>query len=152
MRHNYFENDNPLFSKLKKCSFCGEMFEAHHGLQMYCPEKNGKTQFCKYEHKKLVSEARLVEVIKTLNQTHGSQELQTTQIQKNIKVLEILIENSIETITNSEQLDAMGFDIKTFSSRFHNEFDDNISLIIGSYKLDWIESMEQIHSFKISRT
>jgi hypothetical protein len=151
MRHRYFENDKPLFSKLKTCAFCGEMFEAHHGLQMYCPEKNGKLQFCKYEHKKLVSEVKLVDMIKTLSQNHGSQELQTTQIQKNIKVLEILIGNYSETITNSAQLDAMGFDIKTFSSRYCAENNDCISLIIGSYRLDWIESIEQIHSFKISR-
>jgi len=151
MRHRYFKNDTPLFSKLKKCGFCGEMFEAHHGLQMYCPEKNGKAQFCKYEHKKLVSESKLLDIIKTLNQTNGPHEIQTTQIQRNIKVLEILIGNSMETITNSEQLDAMGFDIKTFSSRYCAQDNCSISLIIGSYTLDWIESIEQIHSFKISR-
>jgi ribosomal protein L24E len=151
MRNRYFKNDTPLFSKLKKCGFCGEMFEAHHGLQMYCPEKNGKLQFCKYEHKKLVSESKLVDIIKTLSQTNRPHEIQTTQIQRNIKVLEILIGNSTETITNSAQLDAMGFDIKTFSSRYHHAYDDSISLIIGPYTLDWIESLEQIHSFKISR-
>jgi hypothetical protein len=151
MRHRYFENDKPLFSKLKTCAFCGEMFEAHHGLQMYCPEKNGKLKFCKYEHKKLVSESKLLDIIKTLSQIYGPHEIQTTQIQKNIKVLEILIGNSTETIANSAQLDAMGFDIKTFSSRFHNDYDDSISLVIGPYTLDWIESIEQIHSFKISR-
>jgi hypothetical protein len=151
MRHSNFENDLPLFSNLKKCAYCGEMFEAHHGLQRYCPEKNGKIQFCKYEHKKLVTEAKLVEIIKTLNPSHETQEIQTTQIQKNIKVLEVLIGNSIETITNSEQLDTMGFDIKTFSSKHYQESENGISLIIGLYKLEWIGSMDQTHSFKISR-
>lgn len=135
----------------KICTFCGDVFISTHGLQQYCPEKYGKSDYCKYEQKKMVSEKKLLEYVKEVNEAKKPQVYNMSPLERNIHILDTILGPTYKIRTESERLHAMGYEINVFSRRVFAGNSDYISLVVGPFELRWIGQVGEISRFSIQR-
>ena len=134
------------------CEHCGELFYAHHGLQRYCTEKNGRRNFCKGEQKKLVSEKRLADLTEKLAKSGVNVYAEIDPTEKNIAILsEELGPYNQKTVT-SVTLDSKGYSMPHYTARVPKSESNDLLLVIGQYTLDWIGQNGDILIFKITKS
>ncbi len=133
------------------CAFCGDAFVSTHGLQQYCPEKFGKKDYCKLEQKKLLTQKKLLELAQEVAIINNPPIEQLTPLERNIQVLDTILGNNYRVKTNSDQLDAMGFNINIYSRRIIEGKSDYVTLVFGSISLVWKKQNESISTFTIIR-
>jgi hypothetical protein len=132
------------------CEYCGDMFDAHHGLQRYCPEKFGRKDYCKYEQKKKINESKLADHAIQLAKI-GIQVHEETPLEKNKTVLIAIMGHDRQKLVNSTLLDSLGYEITLFDSKAPINGTSKYLTHIGEFTLEWIgqEGTELI--FKIIR-
>jgi hypothetical protein len=54
-----FDNPDPRGEYVRICPYCEEEFIANHMLREYCPEKNGKKDYCKNRYKRILMNQNL---------------------------------------------------------------------------------------------
>lgn len=133
------------------CAFCGDAFYATHGLQKYCPDKFGKIDYCKYEQKKMVTEAKLVELVKEVNEAVNPPFQRLSPLEQNIHILGTILGPYGQVNTDSDRLNTMGFDITVFSRRILEGHTDYVTLVFGHFELIWKRRNEAISTFKIKK-
>lgn len=134
------------------CSFCGELFYSHHGLQQYCPDKHGIRDYCRKEQKKMVSENRLAELAAKLSKAGINVNSDIDPSEKNIEILsEELGPYAQKTVTN-ETLDAKGYSIPHYTARVLKNGSNEYLLVVGPYTLEWISQSGDILIFKITKS
>jgi hypothetical protein len=60
-----FENPDPRGEYIRTCPYCDEEFTANHMNREFCPEKNGKIDYCKNRYKRI---ARLEKLEQSINE------------------------------------------------------------------------------------
>jgi ribosomal protein S27AE len=58
-----FENPDPRGEYIRTCPYCDEVFTAQHMNRKYCPEQNGKIDYCKNRYKRLAKLEKLEQSI-----------------------------------------------------------------------------------------
>ena len=132
------------------CEYCGELFEANHGLQRYCPEKHGKTDYCKYQQKKKISESKIAERAIELAKI-GMNVYEETALDKNRKHLENLIGTSSFKYVNNQLLERIGFDFSAFDKRIPVPNSNRYAIQIDDYDMEWFDQQGEILTFIITR-
>ena len=151
----YSENSNKDFdneideSKLQICRFCGDVFIANSPERMYCPEKYGKKNYCKQEQKKLVQEAKLAELVEQL--TDGGIILKPgeSSFDRSIRGLQALMGNETIMHVSGERLEQFHINIQDLQGRTIDD-DKKPVIIIGNYRITWLEHKDNIFKFKIT--
>ena len=124
-------NIDPRGEYTRLCPYCRESFVADHLSRFYCPDKNGRKNFCKNRQKRINDNLRksgnvLIEHRKNpmqvfieeplLNEKDIDQIIINTQKDKNISILsEFLGDEKFIEVTERELLEK-GFDSKLFDS------------------------------------
>lgn len=147
-------NDRPFSShnpEEKVCLFCNEIFHSTHGLEKYCREKYGIIGYCKNEQKKLVSQQKLADLAQTIANINNPRTQDLSPLERNIQILREIIGQSYQVNTDSDTLDAMGYDINIYSRREYEGNSTYTRLIIGQFGLSWISQIEENIFFKISK-
>ncbi len=146
MKHN---SENKLV-RLKTCPYCKCEFVVIHELQIYCPEKYGKQNYCKYKQKQLIEENRLAQVasLYSISQSTDHRK-QLSTLEHNILVLDKLLGYQNENTVSSLKLDELKFDIRTFSYRITDA--EYPTIVLGPFKLSLLLINNLIFTFKISK-
>lgn len=138
---------DPYGENFRVCAYCGDVFVAHHGLQQYCHSKNGIANYCKHKQKALVSEKRLADRVMDMERARNGLK---SPLEKNIDILNQLMEGSTEKNISSEILDAKGYQIAVYSSRLFHKANSYV-LRVGDYVLEWISQQGYLLTFKITK-
>ena len=140
-------NIDPRGEYTRVCPYCRESFVAYHLSRFYCPDKNGRKNFCKNRQKRINDNLRksgsvLIEHRKNpmqvfieeplLNEKDIDQIIINTQKDKNISILsEFLGDEKFIEVTERELLE------KGFDSKFFDSYEDTKSGIkiysVGKY-------------------
>jgi hypothetical protein len=135
----------------RTCEFCGDLFYAHHGLQRYCPEKNGRINYCKNEQKKLLSQSKLADMVIKLAKG-GVTSYEEDPTERNIQILAEELGPYGQITTTSEVLDKKGYSMSHYTARVPNSGSNELLLVVGSYTLEWIGQTGEILTFKIKKS
>ena len=140
--------DGPGLNEERFCAYCGESFYAWHGLQKYCPEKNGKAYYCKNEHKKLLAEGKLVkkaeEYAKVLAYT-----MESAGLLKNRDILNTIMGGRNQKFVSESELDQAGFNIHFYDDRNLIPGTKRYVLTIGNYKVERKSMPDNLLTFNI---
>lgn len=134
----------------KFCAHCGDMFIAHHDLQQYCPEKNGRKDFCKYQQKKLVSESRLADKVIELSKA-GVRLYEPNPVEKNENRLEAIMGSDSQKIVTSILLDQVDYEVPYFTSKVPIAGTAKFLVTVGRFTLELIDKNGDLLTFKITR-
>ena len=134
----------------KFCGYCGDMFIAHHDLQQYCPEKNGRKDYCKYQQKKMVNENRLAEKVIELSKA-GVRLYEPKAIEKNENRLEAIMGSDSQKIVTSILLDLVGYQVSNFTSKVPIKGTCTFLLTVGHFTLELIDNNGDLLTFKVTR-
>ncbi len=124
-------NIDPRGEYTRLCPYCRESFVADHLSRFYCPDKNGKKNFCKNRQKRINDNLRksgfvLIEHRKNpmqvfieeplLNEKDIDQLIINTQKDKNCLILTEFLGDKKSTEVSESELLEKGFDSKFFDS------------------------------------
>jgi hypothetical protein len=132
----------------RACAYCGEIFIAHHGHQQYCPEKYGRTNYCKHQQKARVSEQRLAERAIELSKT-GMDVYEQTPLDYNIKSLRQIMGPQKEKVVSGYTLAEVGYNSRYFNEKTQIPSSGAYIVTVGEFNITWIE--EYPLTFKITR-
>lgn len=132
----------------RPCAYCGDMFTAYHGLQQYCPEKNGRRNFCKHAQKALVNEQRLADRAIELSKA-GMDVFEQTPLDFNIKSFRQIMGPQKEKVVSGYTLDEVGYDLRYFNEKTQIPNSKAWIVSVGEFNITWIE--EDPLTFKITR-
>lgn len=138
------------YTNYKFCENCGDLFNAHHDLQRYCPEKNGKKGYCKDQQKKLVTENRLADKVIELSKA-GIRMHDMNPLEKNENRLEVIMGSDSQKYVNSILLDQVGFQIPYYTSKVPIEGTAKFLVTIGRFTMERMEDQGELQTFKITR-
>ena len=140
------------------CPYCHETFTVTHMNRFYCPEKNGKKDFCKNRFKRLVKEMKELGIeidrpkrppLKLLfepsekdfrNIDDGIKE---TLLNRKIKILEKILGSSDSKDIAWTELENLGFTVDSYDEFTINEHGTR-SPTYGAFQLIWISENEII--------
>jgi ribosomal protein S27AE len=140
----------PEAGNYKFCAHCGDIFIAHHDLQQYCPEKNGRKDFCKYQHKKLVSESRLADKVIELSKA-GVRLYEPNSLEKNENRLETIMGSDSQKIISSLLLDQVEYQVPYFTSKVLIAGTTKFLVTVGRFTIELIDKVGNLYTFKITR-
>jgi ribosomal protein S27AE len=145
-----FEETESETVNYKFCAHCGDMFIAHHDLQQYCPEKNGKKDYCKYQQKKLVSESRLADKVIELTKA-GVRLYEPNPVEKNENRLDAIMGSDSQKIVTSILLDQVEYQVPYYSSRVPIAGTTKFFVTVGRFTIELIDKHHDLYTFKITR-
>lgn len=128
---------DPRGEYIRVCPYCHETFIATHMNRFYCPEKNGKKDFCKARFKRLVKELKEVGIeierpkrppLKLLFEPSEKtfrnidEAIQDTVLNRKINILEQFLNDSDSRIISWDELQSLGFTLDEFDEIIENEY------------------------------
>jgi ribosomal protein S27AE len=134
----------------RACAYCGEIFIAHHRHQQYCPEKFGRTNYCKHQQKARVSEQRLAERAIELSKA-GMDVYQQTPLDYNVKSFRQIMGPQKEKVVTDYTLDEVGYDPKHYNEKTQIPNSDAYIVTVGEFDITWIGHDGDRLTFKITR-
>lgn len=120
--------------EIRKCAYCGDEFVATHKLRQFCPEKYGRTDYCKYKQKALIAESHLVQ--EPLNMIKGGvvpPSKQESHLAKNIRILDKIMNDSNSKLVSPNELSFYGYDIYEFNERHKISDNEQYVIKVGDY-------------------
>jgi len=136
-------------SKWQTCAYCNEQFYSNSSERMYCPEKYGKKNYCKQEQKKLVSEKKLAETVAQLSNSGIALKEGESSFERSIRGLVSIMGTGDLKFVTGDLLDRYHVNLNDLQHRTLDS-ENRPVIIIGNYKITWLEYLDTIFKFKIT--
>lgn len=134
----------------RACAYCGDMFIAHHALMQYCPEKYGKSGYCKNHQKARVNEQRLADRAIELSKA-GMDVYELSPLDYNVKSFRQIMGPQKEKIVTDYTLDEVGYDPKHYNEKTQIPNSNSYIVTVGEFNISWIGHEGGRLTFKITR-
>lgn len=148
---NSLEHTDPRGEYKRVCPYCLEPFIANHMSRFYCESKNGIKNYCKNRQKRLVKELKergisidrpkrppMKLIFEQNDKSYKNVDLsiKNSYIKRNIKILNLILNDSISIVVKEEVLKNQGF-IFEMHDKIIDNFHGSKSPIYGEIMLVW---------------